>query len=541
MKDKEYDVSLVDVLKRKMFLSRYFFNLENISKECKEKYKDNPKKAIRCLLWWNFKQSLKIFTEAHANDYWEPYFNSIYRSSDDSKVMFPYEQIQKDSKVIIYGNDGNSRQIIEQNNITKYCKIIGIVVDQEEGMEKDIESVPIIDKIPDSNSFDYLIVSYSDQKKQQKILEELDNDSFPLSKTVFDLKEYKIKNITINDDRVRVYVIVTGGLGDYIVAKKALLALQEIDCNSVFFITSNDLKKKAFLDAIYFDVAGSYIKYENENEICFSEYDLVIRIDHIINVLYADMVKLRKKSKGFYKFADKWLNEYDNVKDFVQRMPFESVIHVNRAKVLKLDRYRIMASYTSLNICDHNVPIALKGEYKKDFDALNLPFQYITVNLGADSRPDGKMQVKTWPIENYNRLIEMIKEMYPYVRIVQIGNTDSQKMKKVDDYVFGCHLEIIKFVLKESQLHIDCEGGLVHLATQLGTCCAVMFGPTPAFYYGYEENINILPRVCGECMGTTEEWFTHCLCNDSYPAMCMKSITPECVFKNIQSKLESIK
>ena len=78
MKDKEYDVSLVDVLKRKMFLSRYFFNLENISKECKEKYKDNPKKAIRCLLWWNFKQSLKIFTEAHANDYWEPYFNSIY-------------------------------------------------------------------------------------------------------------------------------------------------------------------------------------------------------------------------------------------------------------------------------------------------------------------------------------------------------------------------------------------------------------------------------------------------------------------------------
>jgi ADP-heptose:LPS heptosyltransferase len=50
-------------------------------------------------------------------------------------------------------------------------------------------------------------------------------------------------------------------------------------------------------------------------------------------------------------------------------------------------------------------------------------------------------------------------------------------------------------------MHIDDEGGLVHMATALGTKCAVLFGPTPVGIFGYEQNINICADTCKECFG----------------------------------------
>ena len=452
------DRKLMNVFKRKIFLSRYFFNLENFSRECKEKYEDNPKKAIRHLMWWNFKQSLKIFTKSHANDYWEPYVDMAYRGVTGQKVIFPYEQIKKDSKIVLYGVNESSRQLIKQNNITGYCKIIGVVDDSSTCIEQEMESVPIIFSIPEIKEFDYLIISYLDKCEQEKVFERLISICFPMNKAIFDIKEVKVQKKIVVDSRVRICVIVTGGLGDYIIEKRTIIELQKIDSNSIFFITSEDLRKKDFLDAVYFDMDRSIISYENENEICYSEYDLVMRLDHIIHILYADINKLRTKSKGYYDFAQKWIGEYDRIKENNPRIPFESVIHVNRAKILKLDRYGIMASYTALSIADHKVPISVKSEYRKDFKILELPERYITLNFGADSRPDGRMQVKTWPIDNYNALIRLIKEEYPDIKIVQIGNKNSPKMRGADAYVFDCHIETIKYVLKESQLHIDCEG-----------------------------------------------------------------------------------
>ena len=63
----------------------------------------------------------------------------------------------------------------------------------------------------------------------------------------------------------------------------------------------------------------------------------------------------------------------------------------------------------------------------------------------------------------------------------------------------GESLELVKYVLKGSLLHIDCDSGLVHLATQLGTKCVVLFGQTSVWYFGYEQNINIVSKVCNSC------------------------------------------
>jgi len=110
-------------------------------------------------------------------------------------------------------------------------------------------------------------------------------------------------------------------------------------------------------------------------------------------------------------------------------------------------------------------------------------------------------------------------------------------MVGADHYILGEDLEVTKWVLRQSMLHIDCEGGLVHLATQLSTKCAVIFGPTPPTFYGYEQNINILPEKCGNCMGVHDEWSTVCFKGQAQPE-CMYSTTAEKVLKEVSNLLK---
>ena len=82
-------------------------------------------------------------------------------------------------------------------------------------------------------------------------------------------------------------------------------------------------------------------------------------------------------------------------------------------------------------------------------------------------------------------------------------------------------------ILRQSVLHIDIDGGLVHLATHMGTKCIVLFGPTPVSYYGYEENINLKAGNCHECYCLYPE--TNRCARDMEQPECMYSITPEAV------------
>lgn len=90
---------------------------------------------------------------------------------------------------------------------------------------------------------------------------------------------------------------------------------------------------------------------------------------------------------------------------------------------------------------------------------------------------------------------------------------------------------MVKYILKNALFHLDCEGGLVHLATAIGTKCIVLFGPTPLKYYAYPQNVNIHTGVCEGCMDLSDNWPYECINNKRQ--CCMYSITPEMVMKNI--------
>jgi hypothetical protein len=65
-------------------------------------------------------------------------------------------------------------------------------------------------------------------------------------------------------------------------------------------------------------------------------------------------------------------------------------------------------------------------------------------------------------------------------------------------------------LLRATSLHLDDEGGLVHLAACYGRRSLVVYGPTPSSYFGYPQNINVDPERCGGCWWIDELWMDRC-------------------------------
>jgi ADP-heptose:LPS heptosyltransferase len=91
-------------------------------------------------------------------------------------------------------------------------------------------------------------------------------------------------------------------------------------------------------------------------------------------------------------------------------------------------------------------------------------------------------------------------------------------------------------LIKAALMHIDNEGGLVHLARCLGVESAVVFGPTPSNYFGYPGNVNIDPAFCGGCWWSTETWMDRCP-RGFEAARCMTEQPPDSVAAAIDRHL----
>ena len=109
-------------------------------------------------------------------------------------------------------------------------------------------------------------------------------------------------------------------------------------------------------------------------------------------------------------------------------------------------------------------------------------------------------------------------------------------MDGVNKVCFGERLELVAWILKGSVLHVDIEGGLVHVASQLKTKCAVLFGPTPIQYFGYENNINITRGNCQNCYGMYLD--INACARDMKEPECMYKILPEDVMDEIAEYME---
>jgi hypothetical protein len=144
-----------------------------------------------------------------------------------------------------------------------------------------------------------------------------------------------------------------------------------------------------------------------------------------------------------------------------------------------------------------------------------VPHQYVTIHNGFDRTyierdyDNGYESTKSLPLQTW---IEIVKSLTSAgFQTVQLGLSNETAIPGISLDLRGVtSFSEMAFVLKGAQCHIDTEGGLVHVARRVNQRAVVMFGPTSDKLFGYDENINLASRSCGDCWWTREDWIRQC-------------------------------
>ena len=317
----------------------------------------------------------------------------------------------------------------------------------------------------------------------------------------------------------------TGGMGDYIISSKLIDELMmyapcviDVFCEKMFFGKS-----------IYGGRPNVRVCDYNTFERSRNQYDLALQVEHFVHVLNMAKPRLEQLAPELYDrmkyIQDNWNTLYVNIPEQCWR----ERIHFEQCKALGLNRWTELRMGKAFRVRDLWTGIPLQQKAAHSLITLGLEnTKYITVNRGADQMRENLVQLKVWPIDYYETFIKTIKEKLPNLKVVQLGGKNDEILSGVDKAVLGQDFEITKWVLKKSLCHIDCEGGLVHLAAQLATPCIVIFGPTPMHMYAYPQNRNLVSSSCNGCMGIHEDWAYKCYRGED-SAKCMRAVTPDMV------------
>lgn len=322
------------------------------------------------------------------------------------------------------------------------------------------------------------------------------------------------KVVSEHKDNLKICFQVSGGFGDYLIFANYLEYFRKQYSNSadqidIYFPMGVGSAKHIF-DQSY----GVHL-VDKEEDIKRKTYDLYMKLSRFPQVCFYREVKIKATRPELLQYIAACKAFEVEHRDFFVFSPYRDgktadyCIQRNQIRLQQPDIYGLLKITQK-----YRFPLKIQCDEQKFLDAWDLlPDQYITIHHGCDVRYS--YSTKLWKCEKYDRLAAKIKERFPELKIVQSGIDSKQfpQMQNADVNLVGkTNLEEVKVLLKNSLLHIDNEGGLVHLRHAL---CAkksiVLFGPTSDQFYGYAENENIRSDVCKEpCEWKTAEWNTQC-------------------------------
>ncbi len=470
------------------------------------------------------------------------------------KYLFPYEKIPQGSRIVIYGAGDVGQEYLQQMKITGYCETVAFIDRAFDKYPPMIIPVYPMEKVKEL-SYDFIVLAFKMGAHVRAVINHLSVFGVSKEKIIYveprqeadvlvpqcDIDTDKTYDFAYLFNETSIALKYGPGLGDAIVKKKIFTELVrmmpdcriDIYCPGVSGFVESIYSDQKNLNAVIDDGGALYAKHIDKYEVALT-LSFMIEIDRLNvkkleqrNSLAAEQMQSLKKACERYHLANTEV--------------YQRFVHFNRMRFLGLDYYTY-PNYTGIfHILDHNVTIPLNTEFSDRYKALKLESQYITINYGGGIASSGKNNeiAKEWPFEYLEKFVKLFKEKYPKIKVVQLGSADTLRVQGADKYIMGESLELVKYVLRDSLLHIDKEGGLVHLATQLGTKCVVCFGPTQEEFFGYAENINIKAGNCHGCY-CLYDGFDVCARGMEKPE-CMWSITPEMVMGKVEMWIESEK
>lgn len=299
----------------------------------------------------------------------------------------------------------------------------------------------------------------------------------------------------------------SGALGDVLIAKSVFEAIVRLVPNCKIDIFCVNELSKSYVKAFYGQSKNlnrvlNFQSFYAENA---QKYDAALRVWHTVYIDSKNVDRLKVSAPNFlqslYAISDYNRNGMNSTAVVLR--------NITRAHILGINRYTCLSCEGALPIYDNHVEIPLTPEGERVFRELNLSKNYITIGSNLiDSKNLFRHSLKEWSTACATEYISLLNIYLPQIEVVQIGGGGVEILPNADKYIIDADLEIVKCVLKNSLLHVDCESGLVHLATQLGTKCLVLFGPTDEKYYGFKENLNLVSDVCRPCVWAWDDGST---------------------------------
>lgn len=332
---------------------------------------------------------------------------------------------------------------------------------------------------------------------------------------------------------------IEGGLGDLIIAARFLTELCKLhDLNIGVEYKTPSLASMAF--ARFPGFLGAICdQFDTSDYACVAK----LKIGIVVQVEYLAATAPAALSSSVY-VADSFSSQF---KHLISHSPFLDGLLGDELAIAGFKRHEVSFRQYDLpcRSLEFLKPTSQSLENFLSDKGLNRQ-RYITINDGWDADfglLNGRRPTKAMPVESLTQLIAELNATRPDLPIVQIGGiacgedlagTTANFRGKVD-------LPESAMLIAGALVHIDTEGGLVHLAQAVGTPSAVFFGPTSQDFFSYPDNLSLSPAdSCSNCWWTTNTWMATCALKLDRTCMRKHDVGSACtLIQNFMAEIES--
>jgi hypothetical protein len=318
-------------------------------------------------------------------------------------------------------------------------------------------------------------------------------------------------------------ILLTGGLGDVIVAARYVRDLQRFAGPFYFDIYYSNIKTAAW---IFQNIAGfrtaysaflfDHIRKRYPLAMWITQFVIYYRETALWTVLrrHAELIDVLRSIDGFRS----------EIEPVIRTHPYMDGYLSQKALYRNWRRYHFLHASSKVPYGGDELDLVIP-DATVNSNCLRSR-EYITIHNGFDPDFETLNGTSTKCYPYFSMVVALIKAALPDIKVVQIGAATSARIDYVDvDFVDRLTLQQSIGLIKHAALHVDNESGLVHAARCVGVRSVVVFGPTPDHYFGYPGNINIKPAECGGCWWTSRNWMSKCprefeqpVCMTSQPA-----------------------
>lgn len=305
-------------------------------------------------------------------------------------------------------------------------------------------------------------------------------------------------------------VTVSGGLGDLIVIARLMRDLAT-EVEPLTFDVFGPIPKLA--QWVFSAVPGfANAFHDTLGDMVGTAYDLHLRVNQTIVIQHA-LTRWARTRQAPRLMAVMGIigrsRRYHDLDPYIQHHPRLDNGLARKAAYLGHNRHDFLHFLAGVQYGGDRLSVPSDGGVLARLGLRGRPF--VTIHNGFDANfvIAGRRATKCYP--HFAEVAAGLRAARPDLLIVQIGTTTSEPISSVDLNLIGqTSLIEVAALLRATMLHLDNEGGLVHLAACYGRRSLVVFGPTPSDYFGYPHNINIDPVHCGGCWWIDQLWMGRC-------------------------------